>query len=80
VVTFPRCLLLKSPKRANSTQRRARQARVIEQEVGMKRVLRVLAAAGALSVALFTADAAFAQKYTTLIEENDPFQNFPYPR
>jgi peptide/nickel transport system substrate-binding protein len=44
-------------------RRRAFQARVIEQEVGeMKRDLRVLAAAGSLSLALAAADAAVAQK------------------
>src|SRR3984893_19090969 len=41
---------------------RARQVRVLEQEVGMKRDLRMLAAAGALSLALSGADAALAQK------------------
>src|SRR5229473_8096566 len=41
---------------------RARQVRVLEQEVGMKRDLRMLAAPGALSLALSGADAAFAQK------------------
>jgi peptide/nickel transport system substrate-binding protein len=44
-------------------RRRTFQARVIEQEVGeMKRDLRVLAAAGSLSLALATTDGAFAQK------------------
>jgi peptide/nickel transport system substrate-binding protein len=42
---------------------RAYQARILEQEAkGMKRDLRVLAAAGSLSLALSAADAAFAQK------------------
>ena len=44
-------------------QRRAYRARILEQEAkGMKPDLRVLAAAGSLSLALVFADAALAQK------------------
>jgi peptide/nickel transport system substrate-binding protein len=44
-------------------QQRAYPTRVLEQEAkGMKRDLRVLAAAGSLSLAVLAADAAFAQK------------------
>jgi peptide/nickel transport system substrate-binding protein len=64
VVTFERCSSAGEPnKRVSKDATAAYRGRVLEQEAkGMKRDLRVLAAAGSLSLVLAVTDAAFAQK------------------
>jgi peptide/nickel transport system substrate-binding protein len=64
VVTFERCSSAGEPnKRVSKDAAAAYRGRVLEQEAkGMKRDLRVLAAAGSLSLVLAVTDAAFAQK------------------
>ena len=64
VVTFERCSSAGEPnKRVSKDAAAAYRGRVLEQEAKrMKRDLRVLAAAGSLSLVLAITDAAFAQK------------------